>query len=138
MSYLEKEIGQALKKLHIRSTKLQSSELATLIHALTRKFFKSESDILDRVELFEKSTEHNPDFWKEIQHRIIKKNLILLVLDSTYSAWTVSNSQDIADILGETIGYPFWVADSELTFLVHLDDHDCVIGHKVACGNCAL
>jgi len=127
MSYLEEEIDDAFRSLEISSRKLQTYETTALINNLTKKFFKFEGSFLDPVELNEKNSEHNPNFWKEIQYRINQKDLIFLVLDSTYSGWEIDNAQDIASILGETTGYPFWVTDSKLTFLVHMDDHDCVI-----------
>ncbi|MBB6287743.1 MULTISPECIES: hypothetical protein [unclassified Pseudomonas] len=127
MNYLKKELDEAFRSLEISSIEFQIDETTTLINDLTKKFFKSESSFLDPVELNEKNSEHNPNFWKEIQYRINQKNLILLVLDSTYSGWEIENAQDITSILGETTGYPFWVTDSKLTFLVHMDDHDCVI-----------
>lgn len=98
-----------------------------MINSLTKKFFTSESNVLDPVELNEKSTEHNPNFWQEIQHRVSQENLVFLVFDSAYRAWKIHDAQDIAEVLGETTGYPFWVTDQDLTFLMHMDDHDCVI-----------
>lgn len=127
MNYLEEEVDEAFITLGIEFRKLEPVELKALIKALTNRFFKSESNVLDPIEMNEKSTEHNPDFWKEVQHRIYKKDLTLLVFDSRYIAWEVENSQDIASILGETTGYPFWLTDRNLTFLLHMDDHDCVI-----------
>ena len=127
MSYLEDEIDAAFNTLNIGAGKLDSSELNLLINALTRKFFKSQSNVLDPIELNEKSTEHNPDFWKEIPYRISERDLILVVFDSAYTAWKIDNSRVLASVLGETTGYPFWITDSEITFLVHMDDHDCVI-----------
>ncbi|KFF43292.1 MULTISPECIES: hypothetical protein [Pseudomonas] len=127
MSYLEDEIDAAFNTLNIGAGKLDSSELNLLINALTRKFFKSQSNVLDPIELNEKSTEHNPDFWKEIPYRISERDLILVVFDSAYTAWKIDNSRVLASVLGETTGYPFWITDSEITFLVHMDDHNCVI-----------
>lgn len=127
MNYLEDEIDHALKALDISAKKLDSSEIASLIQSLTNKFFKSESNVLDPVELNEKSAEHNPNFWQEIQHRVSQENLVLLVFDSAYRAWKIHDAQGIAAVLGETTGYPFWVTDQDLTFLMHMDDHDCVI-----------
>ncbi|MFP3497819.1 hypothetical protein SB759_26725 [Pseudomonas sp. SIMBA_059] len=127
MNYLEEEVDEAFKTLKIDSKKLEETELTDLIKSLTKKFFKSQSNVLDAINLNEKKTEHNPNFWREIENRIHKKNLILLVFDSSYRAWKVSSAQDIASILGETTGYPFWITDNQLTFLVHMDDHDCVI-----------
>ncbi|WPN52365.1 hypothetical protein QMK52_26285 [Pseudomonas sp. P9_2] len=124
MSYLEDEIDAAFNTLNIDAGKLDSSELNLLINALTRKFFKSQSNVLDPIELNEKSTEHNPDFWKEIPYRISEKDLVLVVFDSAYTAWKIDNSRVLASVLGETTGYPFWITDSEITFLVHMDDHD--------------
>ncbi|MDQ0739357.1 hypothetical protein [Pseudomonas sp. W4I3] len=127
MNYLEKEIDEACITLAINAKKLGPEELTTVVTALTKHFFKFQSNVLDAVEINEKSTEHNPDFWKEIQHRIDEKNLFLLVFDSTYKGWEIDCARDITSILGETSGYPFWVTDRKLTFLVHMDDHDCVI-----------
>ncbi len=127
MNYLEEEIDDACAAMAINAKKLGPDELTTLINALTRRFFKFQSNVLDPVELNEKSTEHNPSFWKEIQYRAPKKHLIFLVFDSRYRGWEVDDAQTITSILGETSGYPFWITDRELTFLVHMDDHDCVI-----------
>lgn len=127
MNYLEDEIDEAISSLKIRVEKLDSGELVCVIGLLTKTFFKSESNVLDPVDLNEKSTEHNPKFWQEIHHRIHQKNLFFIVYDSKYRAWKVDDAQDVASILSETTGYPFWVADSALTFLVHMDDHDCVL-----------
>lgn len=125
MSYLENEIDEACNALNLDAGKLDSNELNLLISSLTRKFFKAQSNVLDPIELNEKSTEHNPDFWKEMPYRISRNGLVLL--DSAYSAWRMENARVLASVLGETTGYPFWITDNELTFLVHMDDHDCVI-----------
>ncbi len=127
MSYLEKEIDEACDTLKINSSKLDSNELNVLVNSLTRKFFKSQSNVLDPTELNEKCTEHNPKFWKEMSYRISKNGLVLLVFDSKYRAWEIDTAPVLASVLGETTGYPFWITDNELTFLVHMDDHDCVI-----------
>ena len=127
MNYLEDEIDEACNALNLDAGKLDSSELNLLISSLTRKFFKAQSKVLDPIELNEKSTEHNPDFWKEVPHRISGNGLVLLVFDSAYSAWRMENARVLASVLGETTGYPFWITDNELTFLVHMDDHDCVM-----------
>ena len=127
MSYLEEEIDEACNTLKISSRKLDANELNILINSLTRKFFKSQSNVLDLTDLNEKCTEHNPNFWKEMPYRISKNGLVLLVFDSKYRAWKIGNARVLASVLGETTGYPFWITDNKLTFLVHMDDHDCVI-----------
>ncbi|AZF32589.1 hypothetical protein C4J89_3116 [Pseudomonas sp. R4-35-07] len=127
MNYLEREIDEACITLAINAKKLGQNELITLVNGLTKHFFRFQSNVLDPVEMNEKGTEHNPNFWKEIQHRIDKKNLILLVLDSEYRGWKIDCAKNITSILGETSGYPFWITNRKLTFLVHMDDHDCVI-----------
>lgn len=127
MSYLEEEIDEACNTLKISSRKLDADELNILINSLTRKFFKSQSNVLDLTDLNENCTEHNPNFWKEMPYRISKNGLVLLVFDSKYKAWKIDNARILASVLGETTGYPFWITDNELTFLVHMDDHDCVI-----------
>lgn len=126
MSYLEKELDQAIKTLEINSRKLEPGELTDLISALTKTFYKSQSNILDPIHMNEKSAEHNPNFWQEIQHRVNEKDLILLVCDSKYRGWQIESAHDVTSLLGETTGYPFWLTDTNLTFLLHMDDHDCV------------
>jgi hypothetical protein len=127
MNYLEEEIDDAFTNQHLISRKLAENELKELISALTRKFFKSESIVLDLIELNAKSAEHNPSFWKEIHRRIHTQDLTFLIFDSYYKAWRVKTAQDLTWILASTTGYPFWITDNNLTFLVHMDDHDCVI-----------
>ncbi|WLI06085.1 hypothetical protein PSH66_26465 [Pseudomonas sp. FP597] len=127
MSYLEEEIDETLNTLKIQHEKLQAKELAALINSITKTFFTSQSDILDLNNLIEKHTEYNPNFWKEIPERITKTGLTLLVFDTAYRAWKLRSAQELALIISETTGYPFWITDHELTFLVHLDDHDCVL-----------
>jgi len=83
---------RSFETLDICAKKLESVELANLVHSLTKKFFTSESDVLDPVELYERSTEHNPNFWQEIQYRISKENLVLLVFDSAYRAWQIHDA----------------------------------------------
>ena len=73
MNYLEEEIDDALKSLKIDSRKLEETELTDLIKSLTKKFFKSQSNVLDTTELNEKKTEYNPNFWSEIENHIHKK-----------------------------------------------------------------
>ena len=127
MNYLEEEIDEALKALKIEHKKLTKEDINKLKKDLTRKFFKAESTILDPMEFNETSTEHNPNFWKEITKCIKRTDLILLVFDTDYRSWEIDNPQDLASLISETTGYPFWLTDRDLTFLVHLDDHDCVI-----------
>ncbi|MBN2991795.1 hypothetical protein JWR97_10905 [Pseudomonas cedrina subsp. fulgida] len=127
MSYLEEEIDETLNTLKINHKKKNTEELKTLIKDITKKLFRSESKTLDPIEFIEKSTEHNPKFWKEIPERIKKTDLTLLVFDTAYRAWELRDAQDLASLIGETTGYPFWVTDQHLTFLVHLDDYDCVL-----------
>lgn len=74
MNYLKDEIDEALKALALRSRKLEPDEVEILIHSLTKKLFKSESHVLDPVEINEKHTEHNSNFWQEIQYCINRKN----------------------------------------------------------------
>ncbi|CRM77390.1 hypothetical protein [Pseudomonas sp. 52 E 6] len=127
MNYLEAEIDEAVIALKIAHRKLTAEDINKLISALTKKFFKFENTLLDPMEFNNISSEHNPNFWREIKDRIKKTDLTLMVFDTDYRAWKINNSHDLADILGETTGYPFWVTDSELTFLIHLDDHNWVI-----------
>lgn len=72
MNYLEEELDETINTLKISSKKLNPEEIATLISTLTKKYFKTEKNVLDPVDFNEKCTEHNPDFWKEIPDRIKK------------------------------------------------------------------
>ncbi|MBT2371260.1 hypothetical protein [Pseudomonas fluorescens] len=126
MSYLESEIDEALLALEVEGRKLSSIELSLLISNLSQKFFNAKMNVLDPNYLNIKSTEHNPIFWKEVQDKICGNRLIFIVCDTEQRAWEIDNSQSLARILSETTGYPFWVTDHALSFLVHMDDHDCV------------
>ena len=54
IDYLEDEIDNAFKTLKIDSKKLEVAELTDLIKSLTKKFFKSQSNVLDAINLNEK------------------------------------------------------------------------------------
>lgn len=126
MNYLEEEIDETLIALDIEGRKLDSNELSALITSLSERFFKIKQKALNPIDLNIKSEEHNPNFWKEIQAHIHSERLIFIVFDSAHRAWEICSSKNLARILSETTGYPFWVTDRDLTFLVHMDDHDCV------------
>jgi hypothetical protein len=126
MNYLEEEIDEALITLGIEGIKLNSSQISSLITSLIERFFKTKQKTLDPNYLNVKTEQHNPNFWKEIQDLIHSDQLILIVFDSAHRAWEIGSAKSLALILSETTGYPFWITDRDLTFLVHMDDHDCI------------
>ena len=126
MSYLETEIDEALENLGIENRKLNTDELEALITSLRHAFFCAGKRVLDPIELRVKHSEHNPDFWQEVSERILNDDLILVVFDTAYKAWGIQNSELLKCVLSETTGYPFWVTDRRFSFLVYVDDHDCV------------
>jgi hypothetical protein len=126
MNYLEAEIDEVLSTLSIKHKKLTTEEISSLIKALTRRFFTTEKSTLDPMDFNETNAEYNSNFWKEITRHIKKTDLTLIVYDTNYRAWQINTPQDIELLIGETTGYPFWLTDRALTFLIHLDDHDCV------------
>ncbi|NVZ92214.1 hypothetical protein HX813_28700 [Pseudomonas yamanorum] len=126
MNYLEEEIDEALITLGIEGIKLNSSQISSLITSLIERFFKTKQKTLDPNYLNVKTEQHNPNFWKEIQDLIHSDRLILIVFDSAHRAWEIGGAKSLALILSETTGYPFWITDRDLTFLVHMDDHDCI------------
>jgi len=126
MNYLEEEIDEALITLGIEGRKLNASQLSSLMTSLSESFFRAKQKTLDPNDLNVKTEQHNPNFWKEIQDLIHSDRLILIVFDSAHRAWEIGNAKSLALILSETTGYPFWITDRDLTFLVHMDDHDCI------------
>lgn len=73
MNYLEAEIDEAVIALKIAHKKLTAEDLKKLLSALTKKFFKFEKTLLDPMEFNNISSEHNPNFWREITDRIKKQ-----------------------------------------------------------------
>ncbi|TFY84097.1 hypothetical protein DYL59_30790 [Pseudomonas kairouanensis] len=126
MSYLEAEIDEALEHSGIENRKFNNDELGALITSLRQVFFGTGSRFLDPAELRVKHSEHNPNFWQEISGRILNDDLILVVFDTAYRAWSLESSEQLKCVLSETTGYPFWVTDRRFSFLVYVDDHDCV------------
>jgi predicted transcriptional regulator len=126
MSHLEKEVDDVLKNLNIQNKKLSDDNLKILISRLCEEFFVMKSRFLDPAGLRVKHSEHNPDFWHEISEHIIQGQLIFVVFDTAYRAWEIESPQLLEHILSETTGYPFWVTDVFFSFLVYMDDHDCV------------
>ncbi|MCF5724155.1 hypothetical protein [Pseudomonas syringae] len=126
MSYLETEIDEALENSGIENKKLDTVELEALITPLRQFFYGAGKGLLDPVELRVKHSEHNPDFWQEVSERILSNDLILVVFDTAYRAWGIETSEQLKRVLSETTGYPFWITDRRFSFLVYVDDHDCV------------
>ena len=126
MSYLETEIDEALGNSGIENRKFDTDELEALITSLRQVFFDAGNRFLDPVELRVKYSEHNPGFWQEVSERILHDDLIFVVFDTAYRAWGIEKSEQLKRVLSETTGYPFWVTDRHFSFLVYVDDHDCV------------
>lgn len=126
MSYLETEIDEVSENLCIENKKFNADELKTLTVSLCQKFFRTGCSILNPTELIAKHTEHNPGFWNEVSERIHQDHLILMVFDTAYRAWEIESSRQLERILFETTGYPFWVTGTSFSFLIYMDDHDCI------------
>lgn len=126
MSYLETEIDEVLESLCIKNKKLNTDALKALTASLCQKFCRAGCSLLNPTELIAKRTEHNPGFWKEVSQRIHQDRLIFMVFDTAYRAWEIESSRQLERILFETTGYPFWVTDTNFSFLIYMDDHDCV------------
>lgn len=125
MSYLETEIDETLENLQIKNTKFNTDELKTLITSLCKIFFGG-AQYLDPNSLKIKHAEYNPKFWQEVSKRIYNDQLILIVVDTAYRAWAIEKAENIENVLSETTGYPFWITDKKFSFLIYMDDHDCV------------
>ncbi|MGY2377611.1 hypothetical protein ACW9IB_24190 [Pseudomonas sp. SDO524_S393] len=125
MSYLETEIDETLENLCIENAKFNTDELKTLITNLCNFFFGG-AQYLDPKKLKIKHAEYNPKFWQEVSKRIHTDQLILIVVDTAYRAWSIEKAEDIENVLSETTGYPFWITDKKFSFLIYMDDHDCV------------
>lgn len=112
----------------MKTRELNTDDLNALTASLGRQYYRKEASVLDPVALIAKRTEHNPEFWQEISTRIEGDHLILIlvVFDTAYRAWEFGNPHQLQRVLSETTGYPFWVTDINLTFLIFMDDHDCV------------
>lgn len=125
MSYLEIEIDEALENLRIENRKFNTDELKVLIAFLCKIFFGG-AKFLDPNNIKIKHIEHNPGFWQEVSKRITKDQLIFVVFDTAYRAWAIEKAEHIQCVLSETTGYPFWITDKKFSFLIYMDDHDCV------------
>jgi hypothetical protein len=126
MNYLEKESDETIITLNIEAKKLKTNEVDLLIKSLSERFFTTKQKALDPSNLNIKNEQHNPNFWKEIPDLIHSGTLILIVFDSSHRAWRVGSANNLASILAETTGYPFWVTDQDQTFVTNMDDHGCV------------
>ncbi|MGR2708532.1 hypothetical protein K0P33_13985 [Pseudomonas sp. ArH3a] len=126
MSYLETEINESLENLGIQNKKISAPDLDILITSIAKVFFCEGANFLDPIQLRVKRTEYNPNFWQEVSWRIQSDQLIFLVCDTSYRAWEIGPPQQLERILSDTTGYPFWVTDVSFSFLIYMDDHDCV------------
>lgn len=126
MNYLAAEIETALKEQGLAHKKLDSEELCKLTSELRAKFFISQKKILDPIELIKSQKHHDPDFWQKVDQLQPLEKPILIVHDDHPHAWELETSKDLKTLFSETTGFPFWITDTRLSFLIYMDDHDCV------------
>ncbi|WP_192553241.1 hypothetical protein [Pseudomonas sp. IzPS59] len=126
MGYLEKEITLALETNHLKNQKLKKDELEKIISDVKTRFFYSNTDTLDPFNLKFVTKQHDSDFWKKVDLLYPSEKPTLIVLDNQIHAWTLQSSSDLKILLSETTGFPFWITNTALSFLIYVDDHDCV------------
>lgn len=126
MSYLEKEITSALETNHLKNQKLKKDELEKIISDVKTRFFYPNTNTLDPLNLKSVTKQHDPVFWKKVNLLYPSEKPTLIVLDNQIHAWTLQSSSDLKILLSETTGFPFWITNTALSFLIYVDDHDCV------------
>lgn len=126
MGYLEKEITSALETNHLKNQKHKEDELEKIISDVKTCFLYSNTNTLAPFNLKFVIKQHDPDFWKKIDLLCPSEKPTLIVLDNQIHAWTLQSSSDLKILLSETTGFPFWITNTALSFLIYVDDHDCV------------
>ncbi|WP_143492459.1 MULTISPECIES: hypothetical protein [unclassified Pseudomonas] len=104
----------------------QKDELEKIISDVKTRFFYSNTNTLDPLNLKSVTKQHDPDFWKKVDLLYPSEKPTLIVLDNQIHAWTLQSSSDLKILLSETTGFPFWITNTALSFLTYVDDHDCV------------
>ncbi|MGA3828065.1 hypothetical protein [Pseudomonas chlororaphis] len=122
---LANEIDAVLKEQEIAYEKLSSENLTKLISDIKTTFFIQAKE-LDPANMINPQKEHDPDFWKKVDQLQYLESPVLIVRDNQIHAWELKTSKDLKTLFSETTGFPFWITDATLNFLIYVDDHDCV------------
>jgi hypothetical protein len=130
MGYLADEIESAALILNIVLSKINIEEIEEIRSKLAYSFSK-EPDFpwkLSYQNLKNIQSFCDPKGWMLIQDYVKNNNVILFVNpDQEKDMWIIPSGSALTLILGETIGFPFYVTSQETDYLLCFDDHDCLI-----------
>lgn len=126
MGYIEEEIEEEKKLNNIKGNRLDESVVSDLVTRINSIFFDGSSKFPDPVGFKCTKKYQDSEFWNKVNEIATSGSPIFGVFDKKVFFWSFETSTEIKRLLSETTGFPFWITDENLSFLIYFDDHDCV------------
>jgi hypothetical protein len=132
MSYIEESINEAKSRVGCSVTKMDTSSADDLRRRFIKSYCDSNSSPLwERVK--ENTSVFDPNGWKKIANFPYCGKVIMLFDEETERGiFSFCNFNDIVKTLSESIGFVFYLTNSNLDFLICHNDHDYLIGSGIA------
>ena len=130
MGYLADEIENAALQLDIVISKVANKEIERIRGKLAYSFSKDPGLPWNFSHQNLKNIQSlcDPEGWTFIQDYVQSNQVILFVNpDREEDMWIVPSGIALTLILGETIGFVFYVTSLEADYLSCFDDHNCLI-----------
>ncbi|ROT98927.1 hypothetical protein EB809_12810 [Marinobacter sp. R17] len=125
MGFIAKEIEEESKINNISIKKIENTDKSRIIESINKKF-GSNAQFPDPTSFDFSKKAHSPKFWEQTSNLHYSGNPVLGIYDRESYFWSFESGKELERLLSETTGFPFWITDEELSFLIYFDDHDCV------------
>ena len=129
MGYLSDEIQRAGQELGIAATNLSRRETDLVRPAIARRFRIDDRELLEHVKPGCAASLCEDGLWRRAADLAGSRPTYLFFrLSDDEAIWRIDDGRSLLAILGECIGFAFYIAPENLDYLAYFDDHDCVVG----------
>ena len=129
MAFLSDEIQLACRDLAVKASKLDPTEANTIRNRIATRFELDAVELLESIRPYGSVSIYDSQIWRLLGNLVGEAPFYLLFrYHEDDGVWRISDGQSLVAILGETIGFAFYIASESLDFLAYYDDHDCLIG----------
>ncbi|NJK32748.1 MAG: hypothetical protein HC927_10245 [Deltaproteobacteria bacterium] len=126
---LANDIIQEVSRAGGAASLVPQAEADRLVASVRSKFAEPGTQNILWHCLVDSESMHDPDGWKCIEPMIGGGEFFMLIKDyDRHRMVKISRGDILTVVLGETVGFEFYVFDSELNYLICFNDHDMLIG----------
>jgi hypothetical protein len=132
MGYIEDEIRSVASQLDI-SLQMDKHEADAIRQRLAEKFSTDPTRPLDlswqNLKDYQTAYDYDQGAWEWIQDYVKDEEVILFLgPDEEETLLIIPSGYDLTAIIGECTGFPFCITSRDASYILCLDDHNCLIG----------